>query len=124
MATLSGCAGGFDLDSLSVDRSLVTSSVGGGQGAPTSAEASDMAAIRSTIAAWDRSRVPDDVVPWANLDTGSAGAIQKVEDVIGDEAFCRRFRATRDSFSGDGAYRGEACRTAGAGWTVTELKKR
>ena len=120
---LAACGGGFSLDSLGTDRSIVTGSTTRSGKAPDG-RLSDEAAIRSTVAAWTPGQVPPDTVPWVNSNTGSVGAIARVADSGRDGGLCRAFSATRESFDGVSAYDGRACSEKGGPWTVLSLKKR
>jgi len=120
--SMGGCAGGFDLDRFGTDRSLTTGSIGS-RVAPDG-RLSDEAAIRSAVASWAPGTVPPEPVPWVNSNTGSIGAISKVADSRLDDALCRTFRASRESFDGVGVYDGKACSERGGPWTVVTLEAR
>lgn len=116
---LAGCAGGFDLDKAGVDDTLTTGSVAGnGRPQPDAMQVSDEATIRNAVSSADLAVVSDNGLPWANVDTGSRGAITNLVEYDNKGLLCRKFSVSRESFNGIRLYAGDACRAGDGSWRM------
>lgn len=108
---LAACgAKGFSIEAAVPDRSTITGSIA--RPAPASADPvsiSDEATIRNAVSSAIVDEIGEDGLGWANAGTGSRGAIREVREARADGYLCRRFTASRESFSGVHLYRGETC---------------
>ncbi|HWK65190.1 MAG TPA: RT0821/Lpp0805 family surface protein [Rhizobiaceae bacterium] len=116
---LTGCAGGFDLDKAGVDNTLTTSSVAGGaRPQPDAMQVSDETTIRNAVSSADLAAVGESGLPWANVETGSRGAITNLVEYDNKGLLCRKFSASRESFNGVRLYAGDACRAGDGSWRM------
>ncbi|MDG4876546.1 RT0821/Lpp0805 family surface protein [Mesorhizobium sp. WSM4935] len=122
--SLAGCgAGGFSLEKIDVDRSIVTSSTPSSSAAPATADKdSDQTTIGNAVSSADIKELGGQPVPWANAGTGSRGAITELVELKDGGLTCRRFSATRESFDGVALYKGELCLAGAGGWRMQEFK--
>ena len=119
--TLAGCAGGLDLRKAEIDDTLITSSVGDRQPKKDATRTSDETTIRNAVSAADPEAVRSSAIPWANVSTGSRGAITELVEVKDDSAVCRRFRATRESYDGVAVFKGETCLARNGLWQLVDF---
>ncbi|MDX8531028.1 RT0821/Lpp0805 family surface protein [Mesorhizobium sp. VK25A] len=119
---LAACgAGGFSLEKVDVDRSIVTSSTPSSPAAPADQD-SDQTTIGNAVSSADIKELGGQAVPWANAGTGSRGAITELVELKDGGLTCRRFSATRESFDGVALYKGELCLAGAGGWRMQEFK--
>lgn len=116
---LAACAGGFDLDKAGVDTSLTTGAVAKNSRPQADAtQISDETTIRNAVSSADMAAISDGGLAWANVDTGSRGAITEVVEYDDRGLLCRRFSVSRESFSGVRLYSGDACRAGDGSWRM------
>lgn len=119
VAPLTACAGGFDLDKAGVDNTLTTGSVpADGRPQPDAIQISDEATIRNAVSSADLAAVSEGGLPWANVDTGSRGAITNLVEYDNKGLLCRKFSVSRESFNGVRLYAGDACRAGDGSWRM------
>lgn len=122
-ATVSACAGGFDLRQVETDTSLVTSSVsGGGAAAGDPEKLSDETTIRNAVTSVDAAEMKLAEIPWSNPGTGSRGAISAITEYRDQGTLCRRFTASRENYQGVGLYRGDVCLHAAGFWLMKRFE--
>jgi len=117
---LSACAfgGGFSLEKVEVDRTLVTSNVPAtGQAGVDFEQLSDEATIRNAVSSADIDSLSGPL-QWANADTGSRGAISNLVERKDKGRICRKFSASRESYDGVGLYHGEICSAGLGAWRM------
>lgn len=114
----SGCAGGgFGLAKVEADPTILTGALPPGTDTPPGSQiVSDQATIRNAVSSADIADLRARSISWANVDTGSRGAITGVTETREGRILCRRFTASRESFEGVALYRGEACSGADGAW--------
>lgn len=116
---LAACAGGFDLDKMGVDDTLTTGAVSNeSRPQPDAAQLSDETTIRNAVSSADLAALSGSGLPWANVDTGSRGAITGLVEYDKDGILCRKFSASRESFNGVRLYSGDACRVIDGSWRM------
>jgi hypothetical protein len=122
LASLSGCmSGGLDATQAEVDQKAMTGSLPSGQPAdPT--RVSDETTIRNAVSAADPEAAQVQPLAWANAETGSRGAISKLEERNEDGTLCRRFTASRESFDGVALFSGDACKGDRGVWYMRDFK--
>ena len=122
-AILSGCGGGFGLSDAERDASLLTGSVTPDPGAAADpAKASDQASIRNAVSSANLEELAGAPLAWANVETGSRGAVFDIGEVSDKGAVCRRFRGSRQSFDGVRLFKGETCMAANGGWWMRSFE--
>ena len=116
---------GFSLESAVPDRSAVTGSIAQGQIGPATdpATASDEDTIRNAVSSAIVDEVGADGIGWANVATGSRGAVRQISERRDGSRLCRRFTASRESFDGVHLYRGETCLGIARIWTITAFDR-
>lgn len=112
-------ARGFSIEDAVPDRSIVTGSV---RPAP-SGSVSDEVTIRNAVSSAIVDEVGEDGIGWANVSTGSRGAIRTLRETRETGRLCRSFSATRESFEGVHLYRGETCLDSGGQWAMHRFQK-
>lgn len=117
---LSGCGGGFVMEKLDADPTIVTSSVPQETGAADPIRRSDEATIRNAVSSADLEGAAATPLAWANADTGSRGTITQMTESKAEGRLCRSFTTSRESFNGVALYSGEACLISG-GWRMAPL---
>jgi surface antigen len=116
---LAACAGGFDLDKAGVDDTLTTGAVAtDARTRPDVMQVSDEATIRNAVSSADLAAISESGLPWANVDTGSRGAITDLVEYDKKGLLCRKFNASRESFNGVRLYSGDACRAGDGSWRM------
>lgn len=118
---LCACAsGGFSLDKAEVDHTILTGDVSeSGASIVDPERLSDEATIRNAVSSADIESLRGVAVPWANVGTGSRGAITALVEHKDKGALCRRFTTSRESYDGVGLYKGEVCMAApGGAWRM------
>lgn len=116
---LTACAGGFDLGKADVDNTLTTGSVPvNGRPQPDATQVSDETTIRNAVSSADLGAVGESGLPWANVDTGSRGAITNLVEYDNKGLLCRKFSVSRESFNGVRLYAGDACRAGDGSWRM------
>lgn len=80
VVALSGCGGGFGMDKLDADPTIVTSSVPQEIGAADPIRQSDEATIRNAVSSADLVAAAATPLAWANADTGSRGTITQMTE--------------------------------------------
>jgi len=118
--TLSACGGGFGMDKLDADPTIVTSSVPQDTASADPVRQSDEATIRNAVSSADLESVSATPLAWANADTGSRGTITGVTESRKGNRLCRSFKTSRESFDGIALYGGETCLVSGA-WRMSPL---
>lgn len=113
---LAGCASGVDVSKASVDSSMYTSTVAAS--APDETSVSDSLTIKNAVSAADVEALKDEPLAWANTETGSRGTISSVSESRAAGVLCRTFTASRESYSGVGLYKGEACLSDRGAWRM------
>ena len=114
---VSGCAGGFRLSDANKDASLLTGAVAPDPLAVADqAKASDKTTIRNAVSSANLEELAGSPLAWANIETGSRGAIFEIGEVSDKGAVCRRFRGSRQSFDGVRLFKGETCMAANGNW--------
>lgn len=127
-ASLAGCGmKGFSIESAvpgAPDRSIVTGSVTPSTAPPVDAwRTSDEATIRDAVSSAIVDEIGEDGIGWANAGTGSRGAIRDVRESQDSGYLCRRFTASRESFSGVFMYRGETCLGSERAWVMRSFDR-
>jgi len=119
---LAGCGmGGFSLEKVDVDRSLVTSSVQADTVGAAGFDV-DQITIRNAVSSADVEETAGKAIAWANPDTGSRGTITEVSEAKGKGRLCRRFTGSRESFDGVAMFRGETCMVGQGLWRIESFK--
>ncbi len=123
LLVLTGCgAGGFSLEKLDVDRSIVTSNVPAGAAAADAGLAADQMTIRNAVSSADIEEAAGRPLAWANVDTGSRGSITALAESRAGKELCRDFAATRESFDGVSLYRGRICMVGAGAWRIDDFR--
>lgn len=86
----------------------------------SSESASDEATIRNAVSSADIAALGGKPLAWANRETGSAGAVEAIEEFSASGRVCRRFNASRESYEGVHLYAGTACLADGI-WRMTRF---
>lgn len=116
---LAACAGGFDLDNAAVDDTLITGNVAANERRQSDAtQVSDETTIRNAVSSADLEAANQNGLPWANVDTGSRGAITNLVEYDNKGLLCRKFNVSRESFNGVRLYAGDACRAGDGSWRM------
>lgn len=124
LLTLAGCgAKGFSIEDAVPDRALITGSI-----APRAPDAdlvivSDEETIRNAVTSAIVEAGSPDEIGWANINTGSRGAIRALTEKKDGPRLCRRFTASRESYDGVHLYRGEACLGSTRIWSMTAFDR-
>lgn len=118
LLALPACAGGVDLDGMQVDETLKTSAVSSTPAPSDATRQSDMMTIRNAVSSADPKAVGTEGIPWANVDTGSRGAITGMVEYRRQGLLCRKFKASRESFDGVGLFEGDTCRVTDGSWQM------
>lgn len=122
MLLVSGCAGGFSLEKVDADPSIITGSVG--TSVPVDAvRQSDEATIRNAVSSADLETAASAPLAWANADTGSRGTITALSEARDTGTLCRSFTTSRESFDGVALLSGEACMVQGGVWRMLPLRQ-
>ena len=120
---LSACgARGFSIEN-AVDGSIVTGATTQAALPADTVQASDEVTIRNAVSSAIVDEIGDTGIGWANAYTGSRGAIRDVREIQDSGSLCRRFTASRESFSGVHLYRGETCFGASRLWTMRAFER-
>lgn len=82
---------------------------------------SDEMTIRNAVSSANLPELGDEPLAWANADTGSQGAITRIEEIERKGLRCRKFVASRESFEGVALFAGEACLQANGLWLMREF---
>ncbi len=114
---------GVTLDDIAKDTSIVTGSVEKTETPKDATELSDATTIRNVVSALDLEAGAPDALAWANVETGSRGALRRINEYTDQGTLCRRFEATRESFDGIALYQGESCLASGGMWAMTAFDR-
>jgi hypothetical protein len=123
LAFMSGCMGGsLDATQAEVDQKALTGSLppSGQPADPT--RVSDEVTIRNAVSAADPDAAQVQPLAWANAETGSRGAISKLEERNEDGTLCRRFTTSREAFDGVAMFSGDACKGDRGVWYLRDFK--
>ncbi len=116
---LAACgAGGFTLDKMDVDRSIVTGSVTSAPSPQDPDMASDQSTIRNAVSSVDVEELGGKPVPWANSETGSRGSVTNLVQTGEKGSYCRAFSVSRERFDGVSMYKGQACMSDAGDWRL------
>ncbi|MCP5001087.1 MAG: hypothetical protein GY933_20685 [Hyphomicrobiales bacterium] len=119
---LSACAsGGLDMLGVGTDKKVQTGSVSTGATPSTSEAWSDEITIRNAVTSANLSELDSQPLAWANVDTGSQGAITQIKEFERESVRCRKFVASRESFEGVSLYDGEACLQGNGIWQMRKF---
>ena len=77
-----------------------------------------MMTIRNAVSSADPKAVGTEGISWANVDTGSRGAITGMVEYRRQGLLCRKFKASRESFDGVGLFEGDTCRVTDGSWQM------
>lgn len=122
--TLAGCGTkGFSIEDAVPDRALVTGSIASRAPAADLVVVSDEETIRNAVTSAIVEAENTDEIGWANVNTGSRGAIRALTEKKDGPRLCRRFTASRESFDGVHIYRGEACLGSSRIWSMTAFDR-
>jgi surface antigen len=120
----SSCASGMNLSKIRSVDFLPTGSVSASRSKPVDHEAlSDETTIRNAVTSANLEHLDNAPLHWENKDTGSRGVVTGIEEYKDKYTLCRRFFATRESFDGVAAYRGDTCLTEGGYWWIKEFEQ-
>lgn len=86
--------------------------------APDAVRTSDEVTIRNAVSSADLETAGHTGLSWANVDTGSRGAITGLMEYDRKGILCRKFKASRESFNGVRLYDGDACRAGDGSWRM------
>jgi hypothetical protein len=115
---------GFSIEDAAPDRSVVTGSISSKPFTTgDTVGSSDEATIRNAVSSAIVNEIGENGIGWANAGTGSRGAIRDVRETHDDGMLCRRFTASRESFSGVHLYRGETCLGAARLWVMKSFDR-
>lgn len=120
--SLHGC-GSFSLSKAEADRSILTGAVPSAAPGADPRKTSDQNTIRNAVSSANLAELAGGAIPWANVETDSQGAIFDIVESGSRSEPCRRFKATRESFSGVSMYQGEACMTRAGAWYLRGFKE-
>jgi surface antigen len=119
---LAACGGGFGLEQVEADRSIVTSSTPASASPLDQDRASDQTTIRNAASSADIRELGGQTVSWANADTGSRGSITELAEFKEKGQTCRRFTASRESFDGVALFKGEVCLAGAGAWRIQDFR--
>lgn len=118
----SSCATGINAGHFqSVDPMFTGSVNSGDKQASDREESSDETTIRNAVSSANLEELGDASIAWANLDTGSRGAVTAISEIREGALLCRKFTASRESFEGVSLYRGTACLIEDGNWIMREF---
>lgn len=120
-AGLMGCVSLDLFGGSGVDSTISTGSIS----SPASNIAtSDDATVRNAVSSADLSHSDSASLPWANISTGSAGVVSKIEEVKANNLICRNFETTRHAYNGIANFEGQTCRANSGEWLITRFDKK
>ena len=123
---ISGCAsGGLDMLGVGTDKQIKTGSVPKGSGANAEANtevSSDEVTVRNAVSSVNLFELGDKPLSWANVGTGSQGAITAIEEFEYKTLRCRKFIASRESFDGVALFSGEVCLQGDGDWVMKKFQ--
>lgn len=120
-ASLTSCVSLDLFGGNSVDSTITTGSV---SNRPNTASMSDDMTVRNAVSSADLSRMNNVALPWANTATGSAGVVNKIEEVSARGVTCRNFETTRHAYNGIANFEGQTCRVGTGEWLITKFSEK
>ncbi len=114
--------GGSARDQGAPDATILTSAVAPSAPETSGDHLSDEATIRNAVSAADLETMAGAPLQWANVETGSRGAINALDEVRDGSNLCRSFTASRESFDGVAMYKGQACMVAPGLWRMEKFR--
>lgn len=82
---------------------------------------SDKATIRNAVSSANIEELHAGSLPWANIDTGSRGAITDISEFSEAQIRCRKFTVSIESYEGVALHRGTACLVSSGEWKMIEF---
>ena len=111
---LTGCG---TLSKAESDRSIITSALPtDSHGKPSAEDVSDQVTIRNAVTSANLADLKGAPISWANVETGAQGSISGIGEYQEKGSTCRRFSASRESFSGVALFGGDTCLGTGGAW--------
>lgn len=106
------------------DSKIKTGSIDGSSSADPARDEtwSDELTIRNAVTSANLAELGDEPLAWANADTGSQGAVTRIEEGEYKGLRCRRFTASLESFEGVSLYTGETCLQGNGLWTMRKFE--
>lgn len=123
LLVLCGCGGGFKLSDADKDASLLTGAVAAYPVPADPTQASDETTIRNAVSSANLDELAGTPLSWANANTDSRGSIFEIGEIRDKDAVCRKFRGSRESFSGVRLFKGEACMSADGRWWMRTFEE-
>ncbi len=108
-----------------IDKDIKTRSTNGQSdtsAAPQSEVSSDEVTVRNAVSSINLAEWGERPLSWANVSTGSQGAITTIDEFETKGVRCRRFVASRESFDGITLYDGEICLQGNGVWVMHKFE--